>query len=50
MFTFNDNGVAYLPWYHNQGYGDMNPYDAYKYDENTDSYKLVLTADSWTRI
>ncbi len=49
LLTFYDNGVAYLPWYHNQGYGEMTPYDAYKYDESTDSYKQVLSADSWDK-
>lgn len=47
--TFYDNGVAYEPWRHNQGPGEMWPFAAYLYNKSDDQYKLVLTADSWNK-
>ncbi len=47
--TFYDNGVAYEPWRHNQGWGSMWPFNASKYNPETDKYEHVLTADSWDK-
>lgn len=47
--TFYDNGVAYEPWRHNQGPGEMWPYDAYLYNKDKDEYEHVLSADSWNK-
>ncbi len=48
--TFYDNGVAYEPWRHNQGYGEMWPYEAFKYDPQWDRYEQVLNVDSWDKV
>ena len=47
--TFYDNGVAYEPWRHNQGPGEMWPYDASLYNKDKDEYEHVLSADSWNK-
>lgn len=47
--TAYDNGVVYVPWYHNQGLGNMYPFDLYEYNENLDKYEKVLSADSWDK-
>ena len=47
--TFYSNGVAYEPWRHNQGYGEMWPYDASRYNSELDVYEHVLTVDSWNK-
>lgn len=47
--TFYDNGIAYEPWRHNQGPGEMWPFDASLYNASTDQYEHVLSADSWNK-
>ena len=47
--TFYDNGVAYEPWRHNQGWGHMWPYEAFKYNPQWDRYEQVLNVDSWDK-
>ncbi len=47
--TFYDNGIAYEPWRHNQGPGEMWPFDASRYNPETDQYEHVLSADSWNK-
>ena len=47
--TFYDNGVAYEPWKHNQGYGEIWPFVASRYNAESDRYEHALTADSWNR-
>ncbi len=47
--TFYDNGIAYEGWRHNQGPGEMWPFDAYRYNANTDKYEHVFSADSWNK-
>ncbi len=47
--TFYDNGVAYEPWRHNQGFGEMWPFNASVYNASTDTYELGIIADSWNR-
>ena len=49
MITFYDNGIAYEPWRHNQGPGEMWPFNASLYNMENDRYEHVLTADSWNR-
>ncbi len=47
--TFYDTGLVYEGWRHNQGHGEMWPFDAYMYNKDTDTYEHVLAADSWNK-
>lgn len=46
-----DNGVIEVDASHNQGLAGEKlwPYDVYKYDTATDTYKYFATADAWDR-
>lgn len=46
---FYENGTAYEPWRHNQGPGEMWPFDASLYNSSTDQYEHVFSADSWNK-
>lgn len=48
--TFYDNGVVKAEWSHNQGLGgDFWPFTAYKYDQASDTYKLIGMIDAWDK-
>lgn len=50
--NFYDNGILEAMWSHNQGVaGDaLWPYTMYKYDVNSDSYKVVAQVDAWNKL
>lgn len=48
-FAFYSNGAVKALWSHNQGLGEMWPYDLYEYHPDTDSYEQVGTVDSWNK-
>ena len=47
---FYDNGAVEADWSHNQGLaGDFWPYDVYRYDEKSDTYRYAGGVDAWDR-
>lgn len=48
-FRFYSNGAVKALWSHNQGDGEMWPYELYEYRPDTDSYEWVGTVDSWNK-
>lgn len=50
LVTFYDNNTVKFGWSHNQGYGDIIwPYNAYRYNTDTNTYELVVSVDSVNR-
>lgn len=48
-FQFYTNGAIKALWSHNQGYGEMWPYNLYEYQPDSDSYIQVGEVDSWNK-
>ena len=47
--TFYDNGIIKADSSHNHSYGELWPFGLYQYDADTDSYKQIGYADSWSK-
>ena len=47
---YYDNGVVIHNWSHNQGKGDVIwPYTLYKYDADSDTYKVEGSVEAWSK-
>ncbi len=46
---YYENGMATVGWSHNQGHGEMWPYNIYEYDAEVSEYKCVGYVESWNK-
>lgn len=48
-FEFYKDGLVTVPWSHNQGNGEMWPYNIYEYDAKDSEYKFTGYVEAWNK-